>query len=245
VVAVRLLLLARRSREAPELLLGLAILGTAVLGYGVLIASQILRLQATGGEVPNAAIGLSAVGKTLHDLGVGCFLVFVLKVFRPGELFARGLAAGAGTMLFFGLALGMLTGSLRTEVVGSTAWLCEYLVIFSYPLWLTFESLRYWRLMRLRAALGLADSLVANRFLLWGVGSLFTALAIWTASAPFFFVDRPELGLALAPAIHIVTAITGLASISCSYLAFLPPDWYRLRVERRAATSEAQALAAR
>jgi hypothetical protein len=240
IVATRLLLLARRSREAPELLLGLAILGTAVLGYGVLIASQIVRLQAAP-AIPDVAISLSAVGKVLHDLGVVFFLLFVLKVFRPTERWARALAGGAALLLWVGVSWGMSIGSLRVEPVGSVPWLCEYVVIWSYPLWLTAESLRYWRLMRRRSALGLANPLVTNRFVLWGIGSLFTAVAIWTASAPFFFIDRPELMQALAPTIHLATATAGLVSISCSYLAFLPPAWYRRIVAPVRVSADARA----
>jgi hypothetical protein len=68
---------------------------------------------------------------------------------------------------------------------------------------------------------------------------MFSAIAIWTASAPFFLVDQPALSQALAPLIHIATAIAGLMSISCSYLAFLPPNAYRRWVEQRATAETA------
>lgn len=235
VVSWRLLSLSRRSHQAPELLLGLAILGSAVLGYGVLIAGMILRGQAPADEVSGIAMATTAVGKTLHDVGVSCFLLFVLKVFRPNSSWARVLAAAAGVLMWGGMITGVLGGSLRADDIGSAPWLCEYVVIWSYPLWMMYESLRYWGLMRRRLAVGLGDVMVTNRFLVWGVGSMFSAAAIWTASAPFLLVDKPELAQTLTPLIYIMTATAGLASISCSYLAFLPPDRYRAWVEQRAA----------
>ena len=231
VVGVRLLLLARRTRQMSELLLGGAIFCAAVLGYGVLIAGLIVR----GGRLePEAAtplaIVLSAGGKALHDFGVTLFLLFVLRVFRPGETWALALAGGLLALLWGGYAGGGLASGFRTDPVGSAAWWCEYAVIWTYPLWVALESFRWWGLMRRRRALGLAGALVTNRFLLWGTGSVFTALATWTASVPYLFASDLARLEAITPAIRIATAALGLASISCSYLAFLPPAWYRHRV---------------
>lgn len=235
VVGVRLLLLARRTRELPELLLGCAILGTAVLGYGVLIVGLILRGGRLDAEdVPFAAVVLTGIGRSLHNVGVTFFFLFILKVFRSGQTWAWLVAGVALLVHWGGFAWGAAAGSFRLEVVGSVAWLCEYVVVWAYPLWLALESFRYWSLMRRRKALGFADPMVTNRFALWGTGSLWSALAIWTASVPFFLVDQPEVWASVAPVIHIATAAAGLASITCSYLAFLPPAWYARRIQTAA-----------
>ena len=96
--------------------------------------------------------------------------------------------------------------------------------------WVAFESFRWWGLMRRRRALGLAGALVTNRFLLWGLGSVFTAAATWTASVPYLYAADLARLEAITPVVRIATAFAGLASISCSYLAFLPPAWYRRRI---------------
>jgi hypothetical protein len=230
-VGVRLLLLARRSRQVPELLLGGAILCAAVLGYGVLIAALVAR----GGRLDAdsatpATIALWAGGKALHDLGVTFFLLFVVRVFRTGETWALALAGGLLALLWGGYAGVGLASGFRSDPIGSAAWWCEYAVVWTYPLWMGLESLRWWRLMRRRRALGLAGALVTNRFLLWGVGSGFTALAIWTASVPYLYASDLARLDAITPLARIATAATGLASITCTYLAFLPPAWYRRRV---------------
>jgi hypothetical protein len=236
-VGVRLLLLARRTRQSPERLLGGAILGTAVLGYGLLIASLVARggpsAMLAAGPVPPVAIVLTGAGKIFHDAGVTLFLLFALTVFRPGDRIARALFVGALGLLWGGLVAGALGGSFRAERVGGAAWLCEYLVIWSYPIWMMVESYRYWGMLRRREALGLADPVVANRVWLWGTGSLFTALAIWIASVPYALLGHPELLEATTPWVRIATALAGVASISCSYLAFVPPAWYLRRVRAR------------
>lgn len=243
VVGLRLLWLARETRQAPELLLGGAILGTAALGYGVLIASLVVRggFTTDPAKATSLAIFLTGTGKICHDAGVTLFLAFVVVVFRPGVRWAQALAGAALLSLWGGLAWGALHGSFRVEVVGSAGWVCEYAVIWTYPIWMVLESFRYWVLLRRRASLGLADPAVTNRFFLWGTGSLFTGLAIWAASMPYFFAQEPSTILAITPAVRVVTAFAGLVSVTCTYLAFVPPGWYLrwLRAESVGAGSAA------
>jgi hypothetical protein len=167
-------------------------------------------------------------------VGVTLFLAFVLKVVRPGVRWARVLAGTALLLLWGGVVWGGLHGSFRVEVVGSPAWLCEYAVIWTYPIWMVLESFHYWGLLRRRAALGLADPAVTNRFFLWGLGSLFTALATWVASAPYAIAQHPAAILAITPSVRVATAISGVASVTCSYLAFVPPRGYLRWIRRRA-----------
>lgn len=236
VVGLRLLLLARSTRQQPELLLGAAILGTAVLGYGMLIAAAILRgSDLSAASATPTTTALTGAGKVLHAAGVSCFLLFILRVFRPADAWARALAGAAALLLWGGLLWGAWNGAFRVHNTGSAAWLCEYLVIWTYPIWMCVESLRYWGMLRRRSALGLADPMLTNRFALWGFGSVGSAIAIWTASIPFFLLEHAALLASLTPAIHVVTALAGIASVSCSYLAFLPPSWYARRVEAAAA----------
>jgi hypothetical protein len=242
VVSARLIWLSTRTRQRPELLLGCGIGGAAVLGYGVLIAGMIVRGSITDPEsVPVAAIWLTGTGKILHDLGVTFFLLFTVHVFRRDDRWARALAGIAMLLLWGGMGWGAFNGSFRVDEVGSLAWLSEYVVIWSYPIWLSAESLRYWTMMRRRTALGFADPLVTNRFALWGFGSIASALAIWIASLPFAFMGQPELLETLTPSIRIGTALAGVASISCSYLAFLPPAWYARRVRAGAVADATEA----
>jgi hypothetical protein len=233
VVAVRLLLLAKRTGQEPERLLGAAILCAAVLGYGVLIANLVLRADTAPADVSTLAVFLSGAGRILHDVGVTLFLVFVVRVFRPDEAWAKALAGAMLALLWGGVGLGAAAGAFRYELdaVGRPAWWCEYAVIWTYSLWSMAESFRYWGAMRRRAAIGLADPVVANRFLLWGTSSLLTALATWTASIPYAYVGDHAATAAITPAVRTLTAIAGIGSVSCSLFAFLPPAWYTRRIE--------------
>ena len=232
-VAARLLGLARRTGQEAELLLGGAILCTAVLGYGVLIANLVLRGTTPPEEAPALAVFLTAAGKTLHDFGVTLFLVFVVRVFRRDEAWAKALAGGMMALLWGGLLVGASNGSFRYELaaVGSRAWWCEYAVIWTYSIWSAIEAYRYWLAMRRRITIGLADPLVANRFFLWGTGSLFTCSPPGRRAfrSPSSATPRPSSRSRRA--VRIATAIAGLGSVSCSLFAFLPPAWYKRRIE--------------
>ncbi len=230
VVSVRLLLLARRTRQRPELFLGLGLLGTAVLGYGVLIAAAILRGDQQAFAVTPLDRTLQACGQLLHDAGVTMIVIFVVSTFRPQERWAKALAAVLLGALWGGTLGWELQNGFHFVGRGNGFWWLKYATIWSYPLWTMVESYRYYALMRRRQAIGLADPLVTNRFLLWGSASLGTALATWTSSIGFFLPQRPEVVAVWEPVIQIATATFGIATVALFYLTFFPPSWYRRKV---------------
>lgn len=234
VVSVRLLLLSRRTRRTPELYLGLGILGTAVLGYGVLIAAAVAHGTASADLMTDSLRTLRGSGQILHDAGVAMTIVFVVSVFRPQERWAK-LLAGMMLLSLWGGCLGWeLKNGFRSSARGNAFWWMHYATIWTYPLWTTIESYRYYGLMRRRVALGLAEPLVTNRFLVWGTASLGTLLAVWISSISFFIPRDPATLAAWSPGIQIATATVGVATVSLYYLTFFPPSWYRAWVARNA-----------
>jgi hypothetical protein len=228
-IGVRLQLLARRTGGRPERLLGLGLGLTGGLGYGILISVSLLR-QAAGDTPAPALTFWGLVGKAIHDIGVVAMLGFILTVFRPGVAWARALAGTMVLVLGVGYLGNALSGGFsRIEVQGFWYWV-GFAVIGSYPVWAAGEAFRYHGLMRKRRALGLADPIVVNRFLLWGVASLFSVAAIWTISAPAILGLPLEEQQRLAPATMSLTGLWGSGAISAYWLTFFPPAWYRARV---------------
>lgn len=226
VVGVRLLLLWQRTRCKPELLLGLGVLGTAALGYGVLIAAALVRgLNQIATTLLERA--LQGTGVVLHDLGVTVMVLFVVTTFRTGERWATALAATLIGGLWIGAIGWESQNGFRSAGIGNGFWWLRYAVIWTYPLWAMVESYHYYALMRRRLAIGLVDPLVANRFFLWGTGSLGTCLAIWISSIPFLVMDYPTAVLDAMPMIQVATATVGVATVVIYYLTFFPPAAYR------------------
>lgn len=234
-VAVRLLRLSRNTSRTPELYLGLGI-GCSVLGYGFMIASMNLR----GGHMMAPSTPLSTLldftGYLVHNAGVTATLMFVLNVFRPRQRWAQVLFAIAMLALWGGLAGVATRTRMGGDMIGHPAWFMQYLIIWTYPLWTTVESFRYYSLMRRRSALGLADPLLANRFLLWGTASLMTGCTTWIASIPFALHAQPLLLENWTPGIRVATAGLGLLTIACYALTFFPPERFVAWVRASAGT---------
>lgn len=227
VIGVRLLALWRRTGERPELLLALSLALTGGVGYGTLIGLVIVnQIHPLGHAAWISA--LTGFGNAAHDVGVFCFLGFILTVFRPGERWALALAGLMAAVLTIGLVGQAMEGFPQLGATGFWYWV-GYSVTATYPLWIAAEAFRYHALMRRRAALGLADPLVVNRFLLWGIASLLSIAAIWTVTFPAVLGLPLEQQTRLAPITMMLTGIFGCGCVTSYWLTFFPPAWYKAR----------------
>jgi hypothetical protein len=233
VVGVRLLLLARRTRELPELLLGTSLL------LGGSIGSSIEAVGLSGAtEYGAVTVGrLFALGKLFGLVGFACEAFFIRRVFRPGDRWAGVLmlallATLAGAFLGFAWA-----GSFGGAGIHHGFFYLELAARVAFPMWLFVEATRYAGLMEKRLRLGLADPVVANRFVLWSmIGALSVVLLL--TSVPPLFLD-PVGDRLLLVADMLVFSVTGVALSLVSWLAFFPPAGYRRRIETRAAERSA------
>lgn len=243
VVSARLIRLSFRSGQAPERLMGLGILGTAVLGYAFMMVGLIAgRSAADGGEPSAPFVAITALGWIFHNVGVLCMLRFIIVVFRPDDRVAKAVAVVMSIVLWLGWLGYAWQGNMATGLPDGPYWIA-FTVIGSYPLWNAAESFRYHRLMRRRLALGLADPLVTDRFRLWALASLCAAASIWIVNLPSLLGVEPGSRRAeeLMAICMLFTSAFGIATVSIYWLTFLPPRWYRrLFDERDAAAASAR-----
>jgi hypothetical protein len=203
----------------PEMLLGIAFLAGGSIGAGLEVAAQ----QGAEQLGPLASGRLLMVGKVAGGLGLTVYNFFVWRVFRPddtwaGVLFFGVLATTVGALAGFAMA-----GTFATGVVDALWFWVEFAARLVSPIWLAFESFRFYGAMRRRVALGLADPLVANRFGLWGTGALVGGLMLCTSLPPrFIATDHP-----LMPVNIIILGTAGLVVSTCYWLAFFPPAPFR------------------
>ena len=230
-VGWRLLALWRRTRQTPELLLGL----------GLLLMSCVAIPLAGLGRVPATADAL--FGKVCFGLGMGTVAVatvlliaFTQRVFRPDAAWARGLfvagsfaVATAVTWMswvnFVGETLAEIVPRMRP---GTLALIGSLLACFA---WASCESFLYYANLRRRLVLGLADPVLVDRFLLWGVSSGANALLVGLI---LYFVQAGMVILR-EPVAIIAIAIVGSIMSAAWYLTFLAPESYLDHVRKRSA----------
>lgn len=222
-LGVRLVFLSRRNHAKPELWLAIAFLASGSLGA----SAEVIGTRFV--PDPMAAAWILGLGKLASAVGLRSYDYFVWRVFRPTERWAGALfgaiALGAGVALIGFTATGTWTSGSATPWF----WL-ELAIRIASPIWLTFESLRFWVQMRRRVALGLADPLVTDRFLLWSIGAL-AGLSMLLCSIPPNVVStgHPLYKLSLA-----LLGVAGLAATASYWFAFFPPRWYRTLIARQA-----------
>jgi hypothetical protein len=216
VVGFRLLAIGWRSGQIPELTIGASfVLGG---GLGGLLGLVGARLQVLLGSPVQPVL---AVSNLALQAGVACLAVFTWRVFRPRDAWARALFATCVAGLAVSFLGRLVTADFTTSRGNALEWLGLGARIAVYT-WALGETLREYLAARRRCSIGLAEPLVANRFLLWGIG-LGSILAIWLYSAAMMAADRRS------ESSWLVMAVFGFACAGSLWLAFFPPEAYRRR----------------
>lgn len=222
-IAIKTFALWLRTRGLPELLLSMMLLCSTVLGYPLAVAMT--RIPAT------EMWWIHAAAQVVMGLGFACLLLFTLKVFRPDDRWATCLVALAL------LTLVVTTVAYIFEVIGedprTPGEMVGLVLSNSVPpaiayFWTTFESLSYHRRLRLRLRLGLVEAAVANRVLLWGLMTLSAGTALVINMAAL------AAGSFLTDPVVLVSSLLGVVHAGCLFLAFHPPGWYTVWLERSA-----------
>jgi hypothetical protein len=235
-VGIRLILLWTRTRELPELLIGLGVLGIGPVGFGCQRVGQVIlnnaRAESPEAGFPTAASWLIIIGGATAVLGVACKLVFNGRVYHADSSWVqRGVIAGV-VSVFALLAYRIATGdtpAAGTTLLGNVQSFAQIGVL----LWGSAEALVYWRRMKRRSLIGLADPAVTNRFLLWGIGAGAAGLGSLIGTITALVVGQ---GSAEIPWVVMSSSLHGLVAAIALSLAFVPPAGY-LRWVRRGAVS--------
>lgn len=237
VVGVRLVLLWRRTRQLPELLIGIGVLGIGPVGFGAMMLGAALM---AGGASPSAigVRGVFALGAATVAGGILAKCVFNWQVYRPGSRAARAAtwAIGTGLVILY-VHAGVTRGFLPAHPVDAST-VGQSVLQVSALLWGSVEAIRYWRLMRKRTALGLADAVVTNRFLLWSLGAAAAAIGTAIGTGAAWWTGSASLQI---PWVVTSSSLHGMTAAIAMWLAFVPPRAYTAWVRRRAAAQPASA----
>jgi hypothetical protein len=223
-VGIPVLVRSWRHRDGRLALLGAAVTidGLEWLAWGLCLFTP-----AYGTPLGDALAIFSRIGIAASVL---CMIAFTRVAFRPDGGAARvvtWLLVGALLAGFFGSGLAGDWVGLRSDL--AWIWLEAFGVALAYA-WATLEPARYHLLMRRRVKLGLAEPLVAKRFMLWSVyaGHFCLSQLIYCVSLAFF---GGISNLDVPGAFAVVGAEVAL------FLAVFPPVWYARRVCAAAAST--------
>jgi hypothetical protein len=219
VLGIRLLRLAARTRGVPEFAIGVSFLLGGFLGFLFVMIGN-----------PAAGVALSVpVAEMLFRLGMSligvavCFTyIFVWQTFRPGSSTVRGLTLTA-IVCILASSWAVWSASIE-EALLSPLYLFGEAVRMGGMVWGCTEAMRYHAVMRRRQALGLADPVVTNRFLLWGVAMGAGVITSLTGLCMTLFGMTEMVGLGAWP--YLVLGIFATISPVAQWFAFFPPRGY-------------------
>ena len=216
--ALRLL---RRSSE--ERLVGLFFLASGI-GFGARVAA--VRPDESVDMV------LNGVGHVALSLACIALYRFTRVVFRTESQAGRtaeaiGIAASLATLVAVFVGDGLVDERSVSVLAANLVRLTSYA-------WSFGEALRYWRMMRKRVTLGLADPTVSNRFGLWSIwtGGLASMLAVVLILRMLAMVLGPNPAHMpfILPLLQPLLAAVALVSGAAVWLTFFPPRFYTRRL---------------
>ena len=204
---------------------------------------------ASGLDVGVDPVLANVVAQSCLHFGVACFAAFVWRTFRPVEAWARRLFYGVAALYTLNVVLFYATGAAANQSHPFHLLLSTCLS-FVYG-WGLVEALLFHRSMRKRAALGLADPVVTNRFALFGlwtggmvllpaIVSAVRVISMVSSGQGFTALDaggamvREDAQWALS-VIRLAVLLIGLPMIAGIWLSFFPPGRYTRWLEARAA----------
>ncbi len=238
-LAAHLLRRARRQWDLAPFLLGLNLL--FAMGFGYLLSS-VGMATAMLAERPSPRLVSVLLGAGYGATIVGLFAaaIFQWRVFWPDRRWPLAVVLALVGAMIVGIVGYAASGGLATgRYEGFWAWLLVAGMIAT-NLWVGIEPLLYYGKLQKRIPLGLAEPLVTDRFLLWGLGSLARAAMIVLGPVSELALEHlgAEAQLSYTAVTLVVASLLGLATSVAYWLTFNPTRAYTRWVERRYRTPE-------
>jgi hypothetical protein len=237
VLGPRLLALAHRTRQVPELTMGLCLLLMGGLGYPFATLGRVVT--ALPDDLRGFLIGCAALCNTI---GFGALLIFTWRVFRRHSVLAEAVVGACVTALALLVPAeavwpGLVPSALSIEPYPGLPGYARVVLGLTILYWASVEAALYARKLTRRLALGLADAVVVERVWLWTVAIGGASASYTTAFVlALFGIDLPSSTFGAA-----IIGSLGLVSASAAWFAFLPPAAYLRWVSSRTAPLRAAA----
>jgi hypothetical protein len=161
--------------------------------------------------------------------------VFTRRVFRPEGAWASWLVYGTAILLIVGVGGSVWSGDLEGFSI-SSRWFWAEWAGYTIPFaWAGVEAFAHHRRARRRLRMGLCDSLVCNRYLLWGCFGAMQVL-VWVAIVRSY-IEYEQQGAFSATWDALISA-GEISSLALIWLIFFPPAFYRRWIQGAAAVTK-------
>jgi hypothetical protein len=208
IVGIRLCLLAKRTRQVPELAIGSALLFGGSIALLLAVAGFALQQQGSDHAAP-------LLGSAMFSLGLGStsLAIFNWHVFHRSEPWVRNAVVGVAAALLVLFVAEGLTGHFRIRMHSMSPFFASTQAIrCSLLLWSVYEALRYWRMRMALWGVGMLGALVGNLFTIYSFARGATVIQVGSAA-------------------NLVPAAAGMTAALCLFFGFMPPAFYRRWLE--------------
>ena len=229
-LGVRLVQVFRRDGRTPELMVGVSFLFS-----GIGVAGGMMAIA------PDSSTVIVRVGSAMGGIGLAlsaaAVLRFISLVFHADQPKAQ-TAAHSG--LFFAVLIAAFAaaraadGDLVQLRSFDATTVIPHLFLAATLGWLAWSALQHWVQLTRRAVIGLAEPVMVNRMLLYGVGSVLSSLMILVMALPVVLFGTDPMDNAL---LAVLGAPLGLPIGPIYYLALVPPVAYQRWILRRSGSS--------
>jgi len=220
VLGVRLLLLWRRTKELPELTLGLSFMFGGGLGY---VAWFVLGAATEQGADPATLHAIILTGLALTCVGAICNGLGIARIFRAEARWPLAMVASIAAVM----AAGWVDYLLLGQGLGRMSFWVAMLAAAPIYVWGGIEAMVLAIALHKRAKLGLADPVIVNRLGQWSLAGWATVLMIGIS-----FVARLAYGPVPVPWPAVLNALLGVVAAAAIWLGFFPPRALRERLVR-------------
>ena len=192
VVGVRLVLAWRRTGGLPELLFGIAFVGSGIGMAGIQLGQRVIWGGTPWAEPLNTSLYAFQIASTV------ALYVVNWRLWRPGSGWAKALCATGCALALLVYAVRIADGDFATNDAHTRGVALFQVVRFVVMAWASFEAIAHYTQLRRRLRLGLADPVATNQILLWGVAGTATASTTLIISVCLFGLGAHPLEVPLA-----------------------------------------------
>jgi hypothetical protein len=226
-VGLSLIRLSWRSQRPPDLLLGMSF-----FLWGISYACWQIPIATANQPLTQP---LFFGGRILTHAGTIFFAAFTWASFRNQSRWAKYLVFAIAISLVAGVAGSVAVGDWEGVRPSNAWWWVEWTASFVAMSWVGVEGFIEYPKARKRVQMGLCEPLVCNRFLVWGLTGVISAVYSWVL---LYQTTSFEFNGSWSISLDRVNGAIEIATVALVWLIYFPPRFYQRWIAGAAPAAE-------